>query len=310
MYGKTIRIVCFILTGFMVFSVIPQSSASTFSRGKINEHYSYRDLRFIEYRFECYLYGTIVNESVEDQKNIKVTFQALDIFDKLLWETTVYVKQIGQKSKNDSNEYPFKKTLSGCKNPYKWNFIVQGHKQTPPPVQALKPSGPVSASGYVFIRKQKSGLIIEGMGNQISDCFIINKGVSVIESTHHGKTGFLVRLINCNDKKTHVITSGTADYHNINEITFKKTEEFQVDVKADLDWSIHIKLPETISQEPDPESQSENNQENEVISLILNNGQVIKTSRYYVEENTLYYYKYSGVIGINRSDVREIQLHD
>ena len=103
-----------------------------FPRGRINENYSYDNLRIEKVeakgrgKDKHYLEGTIINETDRRVEDVRIKFYAMTIHDKTLWRVTVKVDFIDPYGK-----FQFSKKIKRYKEetPYKWEFKVKEPKR-------------------------------------------------------------------------------------------------------------------------------------------------------------------------------------
>lgn len=126
-FGK--RISYFLICSIMV--LYAHSALAFFSDDKIDENFSFRSLR-VEIpkinRGGCYIEGEILNNSNITQEGVTVTFYAYDFFDHSLWKQTVQIGIIDP-FYNSRKGYHFRKKLSSCDMPAKFQFKVSGAKK-------------------------------------------------------------------------------------------------------------------------------------------------------------------------------------
>jgi hypothetical protein len=107
------------------------SALAFFSDDKIDDNFSFRSLR-VEIpkinRGGCYIEGEILNNSNITQEGVTVTFYAYDFFDHSLWKQTVQIGIIDP-FYNSRKGYHFRKKLSRCDMPAKFQFKVSGVKK-------------------------------------------------------------------------------------------------------------------------------------------------------------------------------------
>ena len=129
-FGK--RISSFLLCSFILLNA--HSASAFFSSGKIDDDFSYRSLREkLETKTKktkrdgCYLEGEILNNTNITQEDVSVTFYAYDFFDHSLWKQTVHIDIIDS-FYNSRKGHHFRKKLSRCDMPAKFQFKVSGVK--------------------------------------------------------------------------------------------------------------------------------------------------------------------------------------
>ncbi len=138
--------ICFFTFGkrisyFLLCSIIllyAHSASAFFSDDRIDENFSYRSLH-VEIlktktksksktkRDGCYLVGEILNNTNIVQEGISVTFYAYDFFDHTLWKQTIHIDIIDPYY-NSRKGHAFRKKLSSCEVPAKFQFKVSGVK--------------------------------------------------------------------------------------------------------------------------------------------------------------------------------------
>jgi hypothetical protein len=134
-FGK--RISCYLLCSVILLNA--QSSLAFFSNGKINDDISYRSLHveILETKTKtksktkrggCYLVGEILNNTNIVQDGVSVTFYAFDFFDHSLWKQTVRINILDPFYKSGKG-FSFRKKLSNCEEPAKFQFKVTGVKR-------------------------------------------------------------------------------------------------------------------------------------------------------------------------------------
>ena len=126
-FGK--RISCFLLCSIMV--LYAHSALAFFSNDKIDDNFSFRSLRVEMPKIKqggCYFEGEILNNSNITQESVTVTFYAYDFFDHSLWKQTVQIGIIDPFC-NSRKGYHFRKKLSRCDMPAKFQFKVSGAKK-------------------------------------------------------------------------------------------------------------------------------------------------------------------------------------
>lgn len=131
-FGK--RISYFLLCSIILLNA--HSASAFFSDDRIDENFSYRSLH-VEIlktktktktkRDGCYLVGEILNNSNIVQEGISVTLYAYDFFDHTLWKQTIHVDIIDPYY-NCRKGHAFRKKLSSCEVPAKFQFKVSGVK--------------------------------------------------------------------------------------------------------------------------------------------------------------------------------------
>jgi len=113
-----------IVTGvwIMILTVMISSANAFFPRDRINENFSYDNLKFIIEDGKCYLQGTIINQTDKRRDDISITFYALTINDKTLWKKRIRINLIDKYGK-----FNFKEQIKKCKKeePYKWEITVK-----------------------------------------------------------------------------------------------------------------------------------------------------------------------------------------
>ena len=133
-FGK--RISYFLLCSIILLNT--HSASAFFSDDRIDENFSYRSLH-VEIlktktktksktkRDGCYLVGEILNNTNIVQEGISVTFYAYDFFDHTLWKQTIHIDIIDPYY-NSRKGHAFRKKLSSCEVPAKFQFKVSGVK--------------------------------------------------------------------------------------------------------------------------------------------------------------------------------------
>jgi hypothetical protein len=118
---------------FLFCSIIllySHSALAFFSDDRIDDDFSYRSLH-VEMsktkRGGCYLEGEILNNTNIVQEGVTVTFYAYDFFDHSLWKQTVHI-DIVDPFYNSRKGHAFRKKLSRCDVPAKFQFKVSGVK--------------------------------------------------------------------------------------------------------------------------------------------------------------------------------------
>ena len=131
-FGK--RISSFLLCSFILLHT--QSASAFFSSGKIDDDFSYSSLNVEKLetktkkktkRDGCYLVGEILNNTNVTQEDVSITFYAFDFFDHSLWKQTVHI-DILDPFYNSRQGHHFRKKLSRCDMPAKFQFKVSGVK--------------------------------------------------------------------------------------------------------------------------------------------------------------------------------------
>jgi len=138
--------ICFFTFGkrisyFLLCSIIllyAHSASAFFSDDRIDDNFSYRSLH-VEIlktktktksktkRDGCYLVGEILNNTNIVQEGISVTFYAYDFFDHTLWKQTIHIDIIDPYY-NSRKGHAFRKKLSSCDVPAKFQFKISGVK--------------------------------------------------------------------------------------------------------------------------------------------------------------------------------------
>ena len=131
-FGK--RISYFLLCSIIL--LYAHSASAFFSDDRIDDNFSYRSLH-VEIlktktksktkRDGCYLVGEILNNTNIIQEGVTVTFYAYDFFDHTLWKQTIHIDIIDP-FYNSRKGHAFRKKLSSCDVPAKFQFKVSGVK--------------------------------------------------------------------------------------------------------------------------------------------------------------------------------------
>ncbi len=106
------------------------SAEAFFSDDRIDDNFSYRSLRVETIKTKrggCYLEGEIVNNTNITQEDVSITFYAYDFFDHTLWKQTIRMGIIDP-FYNSRKGHAFRKKLSRCEEPAKFQFKVSGVK--------------------------------------------------------------------------------------------------------------------------------------------------------------------------------------
>jgi len=131
-FGK--RISYFLLCSIILLKA--HSALAFFSDDRIDDNFSYRSLhveilktktKTKSKRDGCYLVGEILNNTNIVQEDVSVTFYAYDFFDHTLWKQTVRIDIIDP-FYNSRKGHAFRKKLSRCDVPAKFQFKVSGVK--------------------------------------------------------------------------------------------------------------------------------------------------------------------------------------
>ena len=129
-FGK--RISYFLLCSIILLNA--HRASAFFSDDRIDDNFSYRSLHveILETKTKskrdgCYLVGEILNNTNIVQEDVSVTFYAYDFFDHTLWKQTVRIDIIDP-FYNSRKGHAFRKKLSRCDVPAKFQFKVSGVK--------------------------------------------------------------------------------------------------------------------------------------------------------------------------------------
>ena len=118
---------------FLLGSIIwlnAHGALAFFSSDRIDDAFSYRSLRVEISKTKgggCYLEGEIINNTGITREGIGITFYAYDFFDHSLWKQTVHIDVIDP-FHSSKKGYAFRKKLSRCEVPAKFQFKISGVK--------------------------------------------------------------------------------------------------------------------------------------------------------------------------------------
>ncbi len=122
------------LAGVIALSWVRIGHASS---GWIDENYSFEGLELkggtvVSPQYgrarACVLTGKIISTAISERKNVTITFYAINVFDEVLWESSVHINSLPAFA-----SYEFSNKIS-CqeKEPYKWRFKVDEEQENIP----------------------------------------------------------------------------------------------------------------------------------------------------------------------------------
>ncbi|NQV13385.1 MAG: hypothetical protein HQ530_03720 [Parcubacteria group bacterium] len=80
-------------------------------------------------------------------------------------------------------------------------------------------------------------------GQQASDKFTLEKGLSVIKMTHTGQSNFSVTLLDSDGNYIDLLANDIGNYSGSRAVQIPKSGEYVFDVSADGKWDMEIKQP-------------------------------------------------------------------
>jgi hypothetical protein len=84
---------------------------------------------------------------------------------------------------------------------------------------------------------------LSGAGDQASDKFKLEAGISTWEISHEGRSNFQVSLLSSDGKSTSMTVNEIGRYKGTQVVRVARAGEYLLNVKADGKWSITIKQP-------------------------------------------------------------------
>ena len=207
-----------------------------FSSGKIDSRFSYTDLKVRG----SYLEGKIINHTEHLKEDVLIRFYAYNVFKKCIWRVSVSISVIGASSSKTFSTY----ISSDTGNPHNFRVKVIRPKRTRRPKKSsvkVSAESTVSSSGGIHLRVRGSEIKIWGEGQQVSETFTLDKGLSVFEFEHRGDGHFSIWLMD-EEGKEDLIANDVGRFSGSKGVIVEKKGLYFVNVKADLDakWSIII----------------------------------------------------------------------
>lgn len=204
------------------------SEALGFSEiGKFNDNFSYRYLK----QENSYLSGEITNISSYLQRDVTIDVDGFDFLNRQLWSTTIHIDLLSPNCSTKFNNYigQYDKRTAELK------FKVSG--DTSGPNEERNNLAHTSAYGC-FVE-------ISGVGPQMSDFFVLRKGVNKFTYEYDGKHYFGVKLYRDSGNYKDLVASEIGGIKGSKGVSINDKGQYYLNVEADKDgkWFIKVELP-------------------------------------------------------------------
>jgi hypothetical protein len=211
------------------------SFCSIHSFGEIDKDFSYEDLAIDQGYFK----GAILNKSPLYQKDIRIRFDAYDVFNKIIWDVTVRIDFI-----KSGGKFIFKKFISYQKleTPLQIQAINLNSKQK---YQKKDQNKDVDINDYSYQSAKRLPIYFSGSGNKMSDLFELEKGLLKITFDHSGNRLCTVYLKDKNGKSLKMIINEIGKFHGSKGVNIPYAGNFFINVEADQNsnWSLSLDKP-------------------------------------------------------------------
>jgi hypothetical protein len=93
---------------------------------------------------------------------------------------------------------------------------------------------------------------LQGSGRQSSDKFTLQPGLAVINTTHQGKSNYIVYLVNSDGEEVQSLFNSIGKYDATRGFEITKPGEYVLNVQADGIWTFAIEQPRPTTGESTP----------------------------------------------------------
>jgi hypothetical protein len=221
---------------FLILASVKLGHSKLGSIGEIDEVFSYENLELDTHT--GYLKGSIVNKSSKFQKDIRIRFDAYDVFDKMLWQTTIRIDFI-----KANGSYGFNQLISRNKieSPLKIKCVnLNSFKE-----KKETPTKEVLVDDYLETSSNRLPVLIRGNGKKMSDLFELESGLVKATFEHKGRNHFSIRLKDQNGKSVKLIANDIGKLGGSSSASIPLKGKYFVDIDADqsAEWSILLEKP-------------------------------------------------------------------
>jgi hypothetical protein len=207
------------------------------SMGEIDNIFSYENLNLDIHT--GYLKGTISNTSSAFQKDVRIRFDAYDVFKRVLWQTTVRIDFIKEKGKADFRQLVSHGKIESpleirCVNLNKNNEKKKGTS-----------AKEVVVDDYLNMSSNRLPLLINGIGKKMSDLFDLENGLIKAKYEHKGSGHFAILLKDQNGNRVQLIVNEIGKVSGSSSATIPRKGKYFIDIAADpsAEWSVLLEKP-------------------------------------------------------------------
>jgi hypothetical protein len=220
---------------FLFLWVANANGYQSFTFGEIEKDLLYENLKYEK----GFLYGSIVNKSNEHKKDIRVRFDAYDVFDKMIWQTSVSISFLKANAKHN-----FK------------NAILSQNPESPLKIKVINLDKAKRLDANVddkfFMNSKVLPIQMNGTGIKMSEMFKLDSGLVKVAFSHNGEEHFSIWLKDSDGKRIKLIVNEIGNVRGSSSVSIQKSGSYFVDVSADqnANWSITLEKIDRIQNRP------------------------------------------------------------
>jgi len=117
------------------------------------------------------------------------------------------------------------------------------------------------------IMKEPELIELSGVGQQASQKFTLEKGLSIFKMNHSGTSHFSMTLMDSNGQYIELLTNEVGSFDGSNAVGIAKEGEYILDVSADGNWAVEIEQPRPSTAEKLKKLEGSGQQASSFISL-------------------------------------------
>jgi len=104
-----------------------------------------------------------------------------------------------------------------------------------------------SENKKIIVEKTPEVITLNGIGQQASNKFQLQKGLSIFKMTHNGSSNFIVNLLDSNGKQVGSLVNEIDSFNGGKAENIQESGTYILDVTADGNWTVIIEQPRQIT---------------------------------------------------------------